>query len=758
MKQALITGITGQDGPYLANFLLSKGYKVFGTYRRSSTPNFWRLQEQGILNKITLIPADLSDMSSLLEAVSISEPHEIYNLAAQSFVGSSFDQPLFTTDIDANGSTRFLEIIRHLKKEIKFYQASTSELFGGSLSKLQDEKTPMVPNSPYAVAKLHSFHMCRIYRSSYGLHASNGILFNHECISENAPVIVKNKKTSVISIKRIKDIRRAREKNKLVQQWLVTDLEIWDGDNFVDLQLLTATKRKTSDDNFCCKTINTRNGVVETTNHHNMLLQNESKEKAKMIEIGCKLSHKEFPYQTAISNLTWEEATFLGMMVGDGYISKDGRGQFSNNNEKVMEEFCYLWKRVSLGYATIRKFKTEYGWTIQAKLRGNPNYLRQIKEEIYTYDGFKKIPDRILNAEKEIQRSFLTGYNLTDGLKSNPCTYEFRNFKTNSILLAQGLLFLINQTTMQEFNITFEQDQKYYGYYSINLLSPVNRAEKEETVKELLQAGYSQRRICQETGISRTFISKINGGGEAVLVSLLAQPKEEVKKVLYHPSQPTWVYDVKTASGKLMAGVGKIVVANSPLRGLEFVTRKITNAVARIKLEQQKNLSLGNLHTKRDWGYAPEYCRAMYLMLQQENADDYVVATGETHSVSEFAEEAFNAVGLNWKDYVLTDQRLHRPMDIYQLCGNPRKAERALGWKSQVNFKQLVQIMVKADLERWEKYLRGESFPWDAPSYSSEMEIISRNVTRDAQLEVSAIKKPIQNIGWREKLLGIRSG
>ena len=114
VKRALITGITGQDGPYLAKFLIEKGYKVFGTYRRVSTANFWRLQDLGILKQVTLIPADMSDMSSLLEAVTIAEPDEVYNLAAQSFVGNSFDQPLLTSDVDASGSTRFLEIIRHL--------------------------------------------------------------------------------------------------------------------------------------------------------------------------------------------------------------------------------------------------------------------------------------------------------------------------------------------------------------------------------------------------------------------------------------------------------------------------------------------------------------------------------------------------------------------------------------------------------------------------------------------------------------------
>ena len=349
-KRALITGITGQDGPYLAKFLLGKGYKVFGTYRRTSSPNFWRLQELEIINKIKLIPADLSDMSSLLEAVTVSKPHEIYNLAAQSFVGSSFDQPLHTTDIDASGITRFLEIIRHVDKNIKFYQASTSELFGGSPQSLQNELTPMVPNSPYAAAKLLSFHMVKIYRHSYGIFACNGILFNHE----------------------------------------------------------------------------------------------------------------------------------------------------------------------------------------------------------------------------------------------------------------------------------------------------------------------------------------------------------------------------------------------SPFRGLEFVTRKITNAAARIKLGLQKELRLGNIYAKRDWGFAPDYVRAMWMMLQHDKPDDYVVATGETHSVAEFAEAAFSAVGLDWKKYVVTDQRLKRPMEVHQLCGDPRKISEIIGWRPQYGFKELVAIMVKSDLEKWQRFMNGEAFAWDAPNQTDNMDIMSRHVTKDA--------------------------
>ena len=180
MKRALITGITGQDGAYLARFLLNKGYEVYGLIRRTSSPNFWRLQELGVLDKVFLIPGDMTDKSSILRAVSISKPDEIYNLAAQSFVGSSFDQPITTQQVDGVGCLHILEVVRHINKKIRVYQASTSELYGTITESPQSETTVFRPNSPYANAKLYAFHTARIYRESYGIFVSNGILFNHE--------------------------------------------------------------------------------------------------------------------------------------------------------------------------------------------------------------------------------------------------------------------------------------------------------------------------------------------------------------------------------------------------------------------------------------------------------------------------------------------------------------------------------------------------------------------------------------------------
>ncbi len=318
-KRALITGITGQDGPYLAKFLIDKGYKVFGAYRRSSTRNFWRLHYLDVKKDIEVIPIDLLDQTSIMVAIQKTEPDEIYNLAAQSYVGVSFEEAIATGEISGLGVTRILDSIRILNPGIKFYQASTSELFGNSPPP-QNENTPFCPNSPYAAAKLYAHWVTKSYRTGYGLFACAGILFNHE----------------------------------------------------------------------------------------------------------------------------------------------------------------------------------------------------------------------------------------------------------------------------------------------------------------------------------------------------------------------------------------------SPIRGVDFVTKKISDGVARIKMGYSDKIYLGNLDAKRDWGFAGDYVEAMWLMLQQKNPDEYVIATGESHSVREFCEEAFSCVGLDWEKYVEVDKKFIRPNDVVYLLGDPSKAKRELGWQPKVSFKELVKMMVEADLEKYQ--------------------------------------------------------
>ncbi len=319
MKHALITGITGQDGSYLAEFLLSKGYKVFGLERRTSTRQ--RVNINHLVDKVELIQGDLLDQNSLNEAVKISQPDEVFNLASQSFVKDSFGQPVFTGEATALGVTRMLEALRLMKLDAKFYQASSSEMFGKVQAVPQNEKTPFHPRSPYGVAKLYGHWITTNYRESYDMFACGGILFNHE----------------------------------------------------------------------------------------------------------------------------------------------------------------------------------------------------------------------------------------------------------------------------------------------------------------------------------------------------------------------------------------------SPRRGIEFVTRKITDGAARIKLGLAKELRLGNLDAKRDWGFAGDYVKAMWLMLQQDKPEDFVIGTGETHSVRDFCDLTFSRLGLNYEDYVVVDEKFFRPAEVKILLADPAKAKHKLDWKPEVSFKGLVEMMVDADMDRLKK-------------------------------------------------------
>jgi len=179
-KRALITGITGQDGAYLAKLLLEKGYKVFGLFARRSSDTLWRLRYLNILDQVETIDGDLTDTSSLMRALRKSEPEEVYNLAAQSFVATSWEQPILTAQMTGLGVVHLLEAIRFVNPKIRFYQASSSEMFGKIQESIQSETTPFYPRSPYGVAKLFGHWITVNYRESFGLYASSGILFNHE--------------------------------------------------------------------------------------------------------------------------------------------------------------------------------------------------------------------------------------------------------------------------------------------------------------------------------------------------------------------------------------------------------------------------------------------------------------------------------------------------------------------------------------------------------------------------------------------------
>lgn len=200
---AIITGITGQDGAYLAEFLLAKGYKVFGTYRRTSSVNFWRIEELGILShpNLHLVEYDLTDLSASIRLLQTSNAAEVYNLAAQSFVGVSFEQPITTAEITGIGPVHLLEAIRIVNPNIRFYQASTSEMFGKVQTVPQTESTPFYPRSPYGAAKLYAHWMTINYRESYGIFGASGVLFNHESPLRGREFVTRKITDSVAKIK-----------------------------------------------------------------------------------------------------------------------------------------------------------------------------------------------------------------------------------------------------------------------------------------------------------------------------------------------------------------------------------------------------------------------------------------------------------------------------------------------------------------------------------------------------------------------------
>lgn len=199
MKNALITGVTGQDGSYLAELLLEKGYEVYGIMRRKSVVDYGNVEH--LKDKIHFIYADMTDLPSLVNAMRISQADEVYNLAAQSFVGTSWEQPLATAEIDALGVTNMLEAIRMVKPEARFYQAATSEMFGKVQEMPQTEKTPFYPRSPYGVAKVYGFWITKNYRESYDMYACSGILFNHESERRGLEFVTRKITDAVARIK-----------------------------------------------------------------------------------------------------------------------------------------------------------------------------------------------------------------------------------------------------------------------------------------------------------------------------------------------------------------------------------------------------------------------------------------------------------------------------------------------------------------------------------------------------------------------------
>jgi GDPmannose 4,6-dehydratase len=658
-KRALITGVTGQDGSYLCEHLLDLGYEVHGTIRTTTSDiASTRIAHLvvGDEHKVTLHVTDLGDSHSLMRLIESLHPDEVYNLAAQSHVRHSFDQPVHTGDVTGLGAVRILEAIRHSKTGIRFYQASSSEMFG-SAPPPQSEDTPFHPRSPYAVAKVYAYWATVNYRESYGIHASNGILFNHESVPGEMPVVVR--RHGFVDILPIAEVvphgprrRGATSHTSAGGGW-----EVWDGERWVACTARSATWREED-----IRSINARGGVIEASDDH-LVFTDDGDKAASAVRAGDRVVLADLPPQLPLTTMTEDEAWLLGILVSRGLRIEGGRCRIACHDEAVLAEAARCWERVAGG--TSRKGERSLpgvgaGRTPALELLGNPWYLRMVRHELFTSDGQKRVPKRILNAAPTLQLSFLTACSLGDGFRAGADSHPLVSFRTSSAVLAAGLAWLSRALLGSRIGVSLHRGS----------------------------GGSAGRSYLLDPGPDTP------AGPQG---AHLHTPAGEVRRVESRPFAG-WLFDLATESGRFVAGPGLVVIHNSPRRGKEFVTRKITSSIPRLLTGEQSRLRLGNLEAKRDWGHARDYVKAMQLMLQADEPSDLVIGTGEAHSVRDFLDVAFDVVGLDWQEYVDIDPAFYRPAEVDYLQADAAKAERLLGWKPATSFPQLVEEMVRADM------------------------------------------------------------
>ena len=657
-KTALITGITGQDGSYLAELLLEHGYEVHGMVRRASTEKFDRIEH--LRERITLHQGDLLDQRSLVDTIRASKPDEIYNLAAMSFVAVSWIQPTLTAEFTGVGVTRMLEAVREAAPGARFYQASSSEMFGKVLQVPQTETTPFYPRSPYGVAKAYGHFITVNYRESYDLYACSGILFNHECVHSSTPLIVRE--NAIVSVRTPEDLVALRRKGRSVQSFEPsTMLDVWDGTQWTAITAITATRRRTRDPDHRGLCVQARGGVVDVTAHHHMLDCEREQVRAGDIEPGDRLAlFDEFPCSNEWSAVAPESGELLGLLAADGLVARDGGHiRFVNDDAVLRTRVAQLWSRCFGGTSAERIGRSGFDATRDVhavnlnSAHGPGGWLR---DQLYTTSGHKQVPPLVLNATGDVTEAFLRGYYAGDGLRRG----HGESVKTNSPVLAQGICWLY-ALQGQDASVYVEQ-RAGRTYYQLNLRSPAPAGMKGAHLR--------------------------SDPAEVRRVDPAIVPDDE------------WVFDIETESGVLAAGVGRLVVHNSPRRGLEFVTRKITWHAAAIKHGLRDELALGNLDAERDWGYAKDYVEAMYLMLQEDEPEDYVIATNRTHSVRDCVQIAFDEAGLDdWERHVRLDPAFLRPAEVDQLIGDPAKAKARLGWEPTTSFEELIRLMTRSDLK-----------------------------------------------------------
>ena len=713
--RALISGVTGQDGPYLAGQLVADGHTVYGLVRGQMSSK-WR-EATALVPELRLIRGDLLDQSSLQSALAEARPDVVYNLAALSFVGTSWIQPEVTAQVTGLGCLRLLNAIRYFNPDIRFVQASSSEMFGScEPGTRQDERTPFAPRSPYAIAKVFAHHATVNYRESYDIRASTAICFNHECLAASTPLIVRE--CGVLNVTTADDLVPLQRKGPSVQAFTPNNLEVWADGAWTQVLAVTATRRRKTDPDHELLSVEARGGVVQVTGHHTMLKADGSEVEAQDLMPGDEvLLCDSLPEPSDWTAITPELAELLGLLAADGYVNADGHHiHFTNNDPELRKLVADLWSRTFLG--TSREWQGNSGFNPeiqvgQMNLTGaSGSVTAWLREQLYTDTGYKRVPPIILNSGYFTQGEFLRGYYSGDGLKKG----NGQSITTNSPVLAQGLTWMYS--ARGQIASVYVEQRNGTSYYTLNLSSSSFtlkgrhfRKPQQEVRQIRLAAGIS---MSESSGGGITTNKTADRGAAAAATRRYrarqrgedAPKRKPGPKPNPEPKPATnqfeldneWVFDIETESGVFTAGVGRLVVHNSPRRGHEFVTRKITEGVARIKCGQQKELVLGRLAPMRDWGWAPEYMEALPLIAARDEPGDYVLATGVCHSVGEWCETAFSAAGLDWRKYVRSDERYFRPAEVGYLCGDAGKAKRELGWEARRSFDDIVRLMVAADL------------------------------------------------------------
>lgn len=655
-KSALITGITGQDGSYLAELLLEKGYKVYGLVQRHATDPFDNIRH--ILGDIEIMAGDLADSSSLTRAVAAAQPDEVYNLAAQSFVKSSFDLPEMTGDITGVGVTRILEAIRTVKPDARFYQASSSEMFGKVVETPQTEATPFYPRSPYGVAKVYGHWITVNYRESYDLFTCSGILFNHESPRRGFEFVTQKIASTVAYIKHglAKELRLGNLDAK--RDWGFA------GDYCInkDVPILTTDGWKYCDD------ITEGQEIINFSSKDNCLARDRVTKKIELESDGQKIV---FEGRGFYINVTPKHRIYYQ------HKRKTSKGGWSPWKVAEAEE---LYKQLSN-----KALRTKYDYRF-------PHF------QGYQADDLPQVSD---------QQLYLIGALLAEGSLNH------------DVVVGRGIRVSISQSHIANEG-TFGRIQQVIESLA---LKAHERRRNDGVVEWTFDAESSQKILAwfdtANIHVMPRYFYRLSQRQCNIVFNALMDCDGHLGSMVYVSKRYLLAVDFQTIAhlaGFRTTQLKKRSGENGVYEVYVVTKRKQYTYVQSVRKQNDGHESVWCVQTKNgtiitrdnDCISISGNCEAMWLMLQQEQPDDYIIGTGETHSVREFVELAFSHVDLPWEKYVVRDERYERPAEVDQLLSNPSKAKQALGWEAKVKFPELVTLMVEAALERIERRKAGE--------------------------------------------------